>query len=164
MNAHAGDLTSVVKPDEFPGLSGVRLLVHAAARRDIAAYVVRAGAEIDHVRIRIGHRHTAGRTEGYFAIRNRNPGGATVGRAKQSTAGHAHVESFGLRWHSGHRRHSTAARWPNQTIAKSIENGRIDLAQHRLPCSRLCVSGAGGNDESKNEKQALSNHVYSYDG
>src|SRR6266498_2784811 len=73
MNAHRSDLSRVVKTDELPSLSTIGRLIQAAAGGDVTAHVIRAGAEVDHVRVRDGDRYTPARTERNLANRDRNP-------------------------------------------------------------------------------------------
>ena len=51
MNANASNLARVVEADEFPCQPTVGRFVHATSGRDVAAHIVRARAQIDHVRI-----------------------------------------------------------------------------------------------------------------
>ena len=51
MNANASNLARVVEADEFPRQPPVGRFVHATSGRDVAAHIVRARAQIDHVRI-----------------------------------------------------------------------------------------------------------------
>src|SRR5713226_6605722 len=148
MNPHRSNLPGIVEPDEFPGLTAVGGLVHAATSRDITAHIIRTSAEINYIRIGIGHRDTSGRAQRNLAIGDRNPGRSAVGRAKQSPAGDAHVERLWLRRHASYRRDPSTARRPNQSIMQSVEECRIDAAHHWLTRRRLRLNYAADcNDD-----------------
>ena len=136
MDADGADLPGVVEPDELPRLAAVGRLVDAAAGGHVAAHAVGAGADVDHVRIRIGDGDRAHRSDRNLAVGDRRPGRAAVGRPEQAAAGDAHVERLRLRRHAGDRRDASAARRTDEPILHPLEERRIDDADHRCS-SRL---------------------------
>src|SRR5690606_19852574 len=73
MHTQRADLPGVVETGEVPGLAAVGAAVHAAARGDVAARAVGAGADPDHVGIAVGHGDRADRCDGDLAVGDRLP-------------------------------------------------------------------------------------------
>src|ERR1700730_17808117 len=110
MNAYGSDLAGVVEPDEFPRLSAVGRLVHAAARRDVTTHIIRPGAQINYLRVRVCHSDASSRAERHLAVRGRSPGCPGIRCAKQAATGYAHVERLWLRGNASDGRDASTAR------------------------------------------------------
>jgi hypothetical protein len=118
MDAHRADLSRVIEPDEPPGLAPIRRLVHAATGGDVAAHAIRAGAEVDRVGIRLGHRDGAHRSDRNLAVGDRHPGDAGIRGPEEPSARHAHVEGPRLRGHSRHCGDTPSTRRPDEAVLK----------------------------------------------
>ncbi len=118
---HGADLPHVPEPDEAPALPGVGRLVDAAPRDHVAADAVRAGADVDDVRVGVGDIDGADRSGTEVAVGDVVPGRAVIGRLPDAAARGAHVEGTGLLRDSRHRRDPAAARRADHPIAQVLE-------------------------------------------
>ncbi len=121
VHAHARNLPRVGKPHVLPGLSAVGRLVHAVAVREVASDVRLPHADVDHVRIRLGHGDRADRARLEVLVGHDLPVGAAVGRLPDPAAGGAEVEDVGLVAYADDRDRAAAAVWTDRAEAQALE-------------------------------------------
>ena len=131
VDSHSPDLSGGGQPCELPGRTVVDALVHAAAGGHVTTHAVRAGADVDDVRVRLRHGDRADRAEGDLVVGDEIPRVAAVRGAHYTTAGHAGIERFRLRRHTGDRGDATATRVAHQAIAEPLEKRGIGRGHHR---------------------------------
>src|SRR6185503_21181958 len=108
VNLQLPDLTDVAQAGELPALAGIDRFVDAAAEDDVGPNRLAAGADVDHIRVRVGHVDRADRPGRDLPIRDRHPGDAVVLRFPDAAAGRAHVEDVRLRSYAGGRGRASA--------------------------------------------------------
>src|SRR5262249_36954180 len=108
-----GDLLRLVESDVRPALAAVGRLVHAVALRDVGAHVGFAGADVDHVRIRLRDRERADRAD-RLRVEDRLPRSSGVVRFPHSAVDAAEVEMLRLAWDSTDSEYAAAAKRADQ--------------------------------------------------
>src|SRR6185503_9567836 len=116
---HRADLPLLL-PDLRPGLAGVRRLVDAVARRDVAADVRLPRADVDHARVarRHGDRPDGGDR---LVVEHRFPGDAAVLRFPDAARGGRGVVDERVSRHAGHARHAASAGGTDQPEFHPLE-------------------------------------------
>ena len=145
MDLDAADGPGVPKSDVLPGLARIGRLVHADARRDVAARTRRPCPDVNHVGIRFRHFNRADGSGLEEAVRNAGPRRAGIRRLPDPAARAAHVIQLLVAGDAGDRGHAAAPRKYGEVSERQAgEHGWIDRDVPIL-CGRSTRDSIGGD-------------------
>ena len=153
VHANLRDVLRLDEADVRPRLAGIRRLVHAVARRDVAADFALAGADIHDVRIPWRDSHGADRRARDLTVGHRTPGGAAVHRFPQAAAGGAEVVLERPGHAAGDRNRTAAAIRSDVAPAQRAERSRRIGRARAGASAALRRDGPLDDDEPADEQQ-----------
>ena len=162
MDAHVADLSHLSKPNRSPRLPAVIGPIDTLSEDHVAANAVAARADVDHIRIRLGHFDRADGSGVEKAVSCGLPGDAVVRGLEDPAARRAEVERPGLFSMPGHGGDPTAPRGTHHPVLEAAEQHWIDRRPRGSLGSGDGFGSAHGGEQGEDQGGASRTHVVSF--
>src|SRR5262249_44398622 len=146
MDPDTSDQARLSQANVLPGLASVGRAINAHTLGDVAAGAGRAGADIDDVRIGIGHRDRSDRASLELAVRDVVPAIAAIGSLPDAATRRTEVIDHRLRRHTRDCRDAPTAAESERAVLETLEQRRIDRGV-RLPASLSDQTGRRNREQ-----------------